>query len=41
MDRFISAAPEPAADTMLAEGTDLYRALTPHHSFLNLLFQNP
>ena len=41
MNRFISATPEPAADAMLTEGTDLYRALTPGHSFLNLLFQNP
>ena len=36
-NRFVSATPEPAADTMLTEGADLYRALAPHHSFLDLL----
>jgi hypothetical protein len=36
MNRFVSATPEPATDSMLTEGTDLYRALAPLQRFLNL-----
>jgi hypothetical protein len=40
-NRFICRAPEAAADSMLTEGMNFYRTLTPGNRPLNLLFKYP